>query len=134
MSTAATTLPDGAPTTAASSPMPTSVSGPGGIRAASAAITPHSPRSATDPPDSVITPPMLLYDKSREKQLHQSETGLDHYGSVTVQGSCPRLPPGGRHGAGIHPRPDRGRQSRRRGTADSGNRRCHAGGGCDRPI
>ena len=48
-STAATTLPDGVPTTAASSPMPTLVSGPAGMRARRAAMTPNSPRSATDP-------------------------------------------------------------------------------------
>src|SRR5712664_3558017 len=56
MSTAATTLADGVPTTAASSPMPTDVSGPAGIRARSAAMTPHSPRSATDPSLPAILP------------------------------------------------------------------------------
>jgi hypothetical protein len=47
MSTAATTLPDGAATTAESSPIPTEVSGPAGIRAANALISPNSPSEPT---------------------------------------------------------------------------------------
>ena len=43
----ATTRPSGAWSTAASSPMPTSVPGADGKRAASAAMSPNSPRSET---------------------------------------------------------------------------------------
>src|SRR5580693_5434087 len=37
--------------------MPTVVSAPAGIRALRAAMTPHSPRSATDPSSPAISPP-----------------------------------------------------------------------------
>ena len=46
-SVVATTRPSGTASTAASSPMPTSVAGPGGNHADNAAIRPNSPASAS---------------------------------------------------------------------------------------
>src|SRR5690348_15742012 len=122
-SVVATTRPSGVASTAASSPMPTSVASFGGSPADTVLITPNSPSEASVGGSSGamthLRTPAALPGNTGARVLH----GLDLYGSVSEQGRLSRNPLGGTHGGGLHPRPDRSRQGRRRGLAHQKDQR-----------
>jgi DNA-binding Lrp family transcriptional regulator len=83
-SVVATTRPSGAASTAASSPIPTSVPGRRGSHADNALIRPNSPTEAS----VCESCPVIMASASRDIRI----TGLDLYGTVRPRGACPAMP------------------------------------------